>query len=629
MKEPDPHSLKLSLFALPSQTTVLFALIVGVILIAVLSGAIGPSPFCVTPVLLGIVLLPLRAYLAWPEREIARYALHPAGESYTSLQAEIAALSAQIGITTYPRLMITDRPIGVYTFGSFRRRYVGMGTASAQSLTTDLASPTTVPRARAFLLHELAHFKNGDIWQMGYSRELLRTVAVFLVWTATFSVGLILLMMISVPAYLNADLSQAPGLDPNLRSQLELLLHLDPASRAEIAQKASQINLGLIASFVLNSLCPMIVTGVLVWVFYWRKLLRVRELYADARAAQALGDMLVVQKALGYYGVDYGRMELRLPVLRPSPTLPPASDTPMAFGGETGAALLRLHPRLKERIEYLQDPGRIFGAWWHTALVVGILVLLLDVLLVSPFTSYYLSSFPIHFATLSAFIAIAVSLLPGVVQGRRLGGDIVCIVIAVIAIRVGWLAFNLGLAAALYIISPDVLTDVLEIMVRTVARSAAFPSGPVIQDAGAALVEAGVGQLIFQVVMGLALLVFLYADVRLKQRVLTWYACKRVIVVCWIIIGWLAFVLGTLVLIPLTALIMSDPEALFNPISLSLMAVAVVAVVAGAGAYVWADRHYRQRCPKCGADAPDHFDRLGKNCFQCGEVFHPWLIANY
>ncbi len=627
LKRPAPNPIKLNLFALPSQTTVLFALIVGIILAAVISGAIGPSPLCVTPILLGVVLLPLRAYLAWSEREITRHALHPANESYAPLQAEIATLSTLIGLRKSPCLMITNKPIGIYTFGSFRRRYVGLDTVRAQSLISDLTSPSTVTRARAVLLHEMAHFKNGDIWQMGYSHELLRTVAIFLSWSAAFFIGWIFFLMINVQAYLHADLSQNPYLDPSLRSQLEQLLVLDPVSQAEVAQKASQINLGLVASFVLNSLWPMIIVGVIVWVFYWRKLLRTREFYADARAAQALRETSHVEQAL----VDYGLgLPLLMPRSTPSPiTLPtPAPSLTLAFGGDAWNTLRKTHPRLAERVDCLKAPERVFGSWLNTALVVGILVLLLDVLLVSPFASYYLSSFPMHSTVLSAFVAIAVSLLPSVALGRRLKGDIARIVAVVIALRLGWLALNIGIAAALYLISPTMFAEMLEEIARVWARFAGFSSGQIFENAGLAIVEAGIAQLAFQAVIGLSLIVFLYIDTWLKRRTFTWYAYSRIIAVCWGITGLLAFILGTLVLIPTTALIMDKPETLFNFASLSLIVVAILAAVIGAWVFIQANRRYGHRCPKCNTTAAGDFE-LGKRCEQCGEVFHPWLIADY
>ncbi len=143
------------------------------------------------------------------------------------------------------------------------------------------------------------------------------------------------------------------------------------------------------------------------------------------------------------------------------------------------------------------------------------------------------------------------------------------------------------------------------------------------------LVEAGAGQAAFQVVIGLALLIFLYADAQLKRRVFTWYGCKRIIPVCWSITGLLTFVLGSLMLIPLTALILGEPATLMNPVSLLLIGVAILIIGAGVWAFVHTDRHYNRCCPKCNTSVPGDFDKLGKHCPECGEVFHPWLIARY
>jgi hypothetical protein len=57
MDQPTSHLPKLNPLALPSQTTVLFAVIVFVFLAAVLSGAIGLSLFCVTLFLLSVFFL--------------------------------------------------------------------------------------------------------------------------------------------------------------------------------------------------------------------------------------------------------------------------------------------------------------------------------------------------------------------------------------------------------------------------------------------------------------------------------------------------------------------------------------------------------------------------------------------
>ena len=71
---------KLDIFALPNQTTILFGSIVLVLLGTILGGSIGQSPVVIWPLALGLTLLPLRAFLARPERDFARYNLTLAGD---------------------------------------------------------------------------------------------------------------------------------------------------------------------------------------------------------------------------------------------------------------------------------------------------------------------------------------------------------------------------------------------------------------------------------------------------------------------------------------------------------------------------------------------------------------------
>jgi hypothetical protein len=268
------------------------------------------------------------------------------------------------------------------------------------------------------------------------------------------------------------------------------------------------------------------------------------------------------------------------------------------------------------------------GSWQNVALVVGILVLLLDVLLTSPFTLYYISDWPMHFSTLAAFVVIAVWLLPNVAQGKRLVGDVVRVVVVAIGLRAVWLAINLALAAVLYLVSPQLLVELFEVVIRTSSRSAAVSAGRVVQDAGQLLLGAGIGQASFLVAMSASLVSFLLADIWFKRRVFTWYGFRRIVLVCWGITLTFALFLGTVVLIPLTALIMGRPETLFSPMSLLLIIVAVLMTGIGLLAFVQADRRHGRRCPKCGACVPGSFE-LGKQCQKCQGELHPWLNASY
>jgi len=72
---------RLNLFALPSLTTLLFALIAGVILIATLAG-LAQNPVCLGPILVaGMTILPLRDLLRQPEKQLRAWGLTEAEPS--------------------------------------------------------------------------------------------------------------------------------------------------------------------------------------------------------------------------------------------------------------------------------------------------------------------------------------------------------------------------------------------------------------------------------------------------------------------------------------------------------------------------------------------------------------------
>lgn len=63
---------KIDLRDFPNQTAVSFWIIVLVLLGVMVAGAIGPSPILMWPTTLTILILPVRALLAWPDQEIKK-----------------------------------------------------------------------------------------------------------------------------------------------------------------------------------------------------------------------------------------------------------------------------------------------------------------------------------------------------------------------------------------------------------------------------------------------------------------------------------------------------------------------------------------------------------------------------
>jgi hypothetical protein len=617
--EPKP---KLNLFALPNQTTLFFVLIVGVILLAVTASLFG-SPVCGWPIVIGMLVLPLRDFLRKPGRQIERYTLTRAEAGLTRLRFEIERLSQQAGLRCFPRLLTTKRHLGLFAFGSFRRCYLAADYELARKIEDLLHSPNEGKRqrARVLFLHELHHFTSGDVWMMNYAHSLLKSAVAFMSWSLVFLVGMIILAFVYGPQAMQPDFLDSLGLDATMRAVLGITL---PSSQemAAMLEKSRTIDFGLASLYVANAHLPFIISGIVLFVFFWRRLVQVRELYADAGAARSLQDSAPVRDALVWYGA--WRTIQRAKVL-PGSVL----DRFKAWINR----LLPFHPSLKSRRDCLDEPICAYGSVGWVGLTVGLLVLLLDLILVGPFTLYHLSSMPVHFATIASFVTIAVWLLPTVAQGcetgRQIASRAIGAVLLATGIRSGWLLLNVGFVVILLIASPEMLRQILNEMVITgagvVGQGVPFP----LDEPPDVLVAQIIGgALALTALIFVALSLFLSLAVYLKRLAFTWYGLshtgKRLIMVCWGIIATLGIVLVGLVLTPGTALILGD-------VSIgSMVMMALSALVGGIGIWWFARTHrcYGRRCPVCGGEVPDWFT-LGRRCPHCEAVLHPWLLADY
>ena len=68
----DKTNNRADLRAYPNQTAVYFWIIVIVLLGVAIAGAVGPSPILMWPTTLTLLILPVRTFLAWPDREIKK-----------------------------------------------------------------------------------------------------------------------------------------------------------------------------------------------------------------------------------------------------------------------------------------------------------------------------------------------------------------------------------------------------------------------------------------------------------------------------------------------------------------------------------------------------------------------------
>lgn len=605
---------KLNLFALPNQTTLLFGVIVAVILGAMLGGSITMAPVSIRPLAIMLLVLPLRAFLARPEREFARYHEVSDRSLFQVLQREIEGLVHTLKLPRCPVLRVFEEDIGLHVSGTFRHWYFAVNLEEAIELQTILQQPERKPQVQAKLIHELYHFKTGDYWQMGYARELLRLTFLVMLWAFAFSLGYGVLLLAAEPELMRLNpaalIAQAVSSAPP--PVHDLLVPLAPILEAQIApfmeqarQKAAMISIPLAVNFAIGATYPFALMGLVLWGVYWRKLWRVREFYADAGSVQHQQNMAHIA------------------------SLFTARRTKRQSKGRL--RFFSFHPETSERIAALREPQRVFGSWTGTALLAGSLAFILEILMVTPLTLLYVGMLPMHFPTLAAVMIIALNyLIPTLAQGKAFAMDLLKIIGVVTFVR---LLFFLGAIALLQFFlstSPLTLAKMLTVASSVAARYAGTDALKIV-DPYAFVPETAAKNLAQIAAVFFLLVVMLTLAALLLRRMFTWYAFaqakRRLMRAAYSVVILLCACLG-LTILPFLSAALLHPENLINPVYLGFESLGAILTLIGLGLFLYADRQYARRCPECNAHVPGAY-WPGKRCDACGTLLHPWLIAEY
>ena len=616
---------KLNLFVMPSLTTLLFSLIAGVILVAIAAGLRQNPSFLGFLIAIGMILLPLRDFLRRVETDLRLLGVWPvpAQPPPLTLVQEVDETARDLQLGDPPRLLMVAHEQRPAIIGSWRRRYLVLGRPQAERL-TNLPSATR----RTLWLHELGHFANGDNWKVGLARSLLRTCIVFMTWSAFFLLGAVILARVYGMELLEPGYLDTLPLDPTLRNLLAPIWP-DAAVTAPLLEKARSTDLSMAALYVLYAHLPFVLSGAVLLPLVWRRLVRVREFYADARVAALARDVTTTKRTLQDVALEIAPLTGQKPGRIPN----------------WWAALRRqampassFHPLWPARFACLDDPAKVFGSSSWAGLTAGFTVLLLDLILVGPFTLGYLSGGPAHFVTIAGFLILAMWLLPGVCRGfpstGRMAREVFRASLLFAALRAGWLLLNTGLLLILLALTPQTVQDLLNAIVYLGHKVLTTPAGLFPTQSPSMLVLSSVGGAWILTVLILAcLLGSLLLTGALLRRVLTWYsfpnAERRLIRVCLGLVLLVALVLGLVVLPLPTALTIGDPSSLLRPAPLAAGGATLLLAAVGVVWFVWTDRRYGGRCPFCSSsEVPRQFE-LGKQCPKCGELLHPWLVANY
>lgn len=658
---------KLNVLALPSYTAILFGLIALVVLGAIFASVLPGSQMWWPPIVLGFTLLSLRDYLRRPRTSLRRYGLTPVdraladeGQVNAQLQPAIESIQRELadlaGDSPAPSIAVRSQPLGIHTFGTGRQCYVGVGENAAVQLASALYKPTKAHAARAILAHELAHFLNRDITMMGLSYSLLKMMILVMLANLWISFGLSLFIIdvsaeVLQPAFWD-QMEQfwaglLPGLPaPDLGWVLPWLEQKNPAVFARLADPGQGASIWTTYFlFQVSAYLPFIVSGMVLFGLFWRRLLRVRELYADARAAALMGSEKAVREGMALHAT-WSRLNKKAPNLaHPAVQLLREVELLRSHRGlntlksiyrERVAPHFANHPDYDLRKGCLVAPQKVFGAWRSMAVSVGLAVLMLELVLRGALTAGLIYQPGAHLAFAAGFVVFSLWLLPQWCLGSRRDGHLKQAVLGLVllytAIKLAPYLLDLGAVLLVQATNAEGWGVVIDLWIYALAGVAGddLPRlmGVEVSWAQFMLWHILTPLAYFAVVMPTALLGFLWLDGALKRRILTWYGLGSRVRRAWLVETLVLLAVLLLVIVPLTSRIFFPwvYEAL-TPLAMAGLGAGLALLAVGAVAFLLASRRWAGRC-SCGAPVAGDFD-LGATCPSCGAQLHKWLIASY
>lgn len=618
---------RLNLFALPSRTTLLFLLIIVVIYVPLLATLFSPSPVCAPFLLFWMIALPLWHFMRNPEQEIERQRLVSAAQKESLLSETVAQTARQVANVEIPCLLVSKiSPHSVWTFGTVRRSYLAFSGAMAQEIQRLIqAGGRGVVQAHAIILHELAHWRHNDIWFASLARSLLVVTIGFM----SLNLFVHWLTPVLYAQFLTFyDFTQPPFAEilALLASQNgEIMQALDP-NNPIVAALWVDYRIAIFSSFM-----PLIVGSALLLLFFWRALLRSRELYADARTVEwQNGDPEPLWEGLA--------IATTVESLQPRPkgwgNVLNRWRSAMRFSESKGRVGWRTwfatHPDSVQRRATLDAPHKVFGGDGAIALVAGTAVVLLNFNLLSLFYSATLrgpNSVP---AFGLGFTSLSLSLLPFLCQYEgtlcALRGKLVKIVLIFTGIKLIPQLIGSLLLVYVAVVDATPLQRALEATLRS-----DLPGG-FANDLTGLLIENFVIRpaLLFAIFMPIFLVAYLFLDLWIKRKILCWYGfdplTRQSAHVFAYTTGILALVL-IFVILPLvdwfTLPTAHDPV---EPVVLvPLVVVSIIAVCHSIG-FLVLDRRFGKICPRCKSLVESEY-ALGMHCEHCDARLNVWLLA--
>lgn len=613
---PTPPAGRLNIFACPARTTLFFALIVLILLTPPVASLLWQTPICGPELAVVMLFLPLRRFLALPERQAAH--LLPLTPELRPLQEITASLAQEHVVGQAPQLLLDPVLASPYTFGTWRRRALVLSAEHARWLLTNLQSgaAANAQRARAILLHELSHFRNQDVWMTFLSQSFIIVAVVYM--TLHF---LVYLQIPFINNILVRQMQQIIQLWPQVCDWLRPLI----PGRVEavcdnplIFQSAADWLRYQVFNLAVH--VPFIVGGLILLNWFWRGIVRTREFYADARTAAWLGNADVLLTAIAD--------EENLRRLRPMTAAPATPPAHRRFWPRLALWTPHFHPTWEQRLDALARPETLYGSPREIGVIAALAVLSLEFILGSALSAPFVPEPGSPTLFVLGFVLLSISLLPRLcVQGDDAGFRQAQRT-AFLAYSALMLAERFSLTAVFSLalwVEPTMLEEVLRI------SSAFFGSGGQLDLTLPLPASLYVWLPLLFNLLSLPLLLWplLRLDAVFIQRSLNWFAApwlaRRFTLMVWGLTGLLALGLWLVVFPLLVTPLFGEPSDLLGARGLGTV---VTAALVGVGLTVFAaaDRRWHGRCV-CGAQASPF--RLGRLCPDCQQPLQDWLLARY
>lgn len=649
--DPDQsENRRLNIFALPSQTAILTGLIIFVVYGTMIGLAASAAPFPVGWFLLGLLVLSVRAWIAWPEQIQRQYDPQPAGQDFPALQALMHDCSKELGLTHVPTLMLVQQA-KPFTYGGWRRRYILIGREQAQDLENllgDSASSDTIERSlvKAILFHELHHYKHGDNQWLGYTNALLWTGFKFIGWALLLILGWALLAELVTPDLLRftpdeiIDQVFLRTFNLDLKPVLRPLLPSLEDWQA-MQKKATTLNIALIEFYTVLNMLPLALTSALLALFLWLRLLRFREFYADAGVVHTQHTASYLWEAEGLVGTFVDMYADRNPLQRwrywikqarisigllVKPIVRKIKPILSTLGNG-----LSYHPSGERRIQCLRDPDTMYDPWWKTGFLIGLFALIVDILLTGTSLVIHIGGWPMHFPVLAIFLLLSLALIVSEVTGRDTWDESLKIIGICLTLRALIIIPTVIFLLIGSILFPVQLTDFVNVTAAGVSGYTGYGPLPPFDIREFAL-EAAIKNLAQLLVIGMLILISTRLQLHITQRILTWYGFPRAdlrlirtVYIAIILLG-IALAFGILPLV--TDLVLWRWA---NLLSLSRWVLALFALSLALIGYSWfvlQDGRYGRICPTCNKNVPGSYI-FGSHCKYCAQQFHPWLSVHY